>query len=219
MTLENFGCGGATTTSILDAVGCGALAADGVAYPSTTQAAAAVSFINEHHGHIGLITISIGGNDFDGCINQPLTCVTAAMPLMMANIETLTARLRGAAGASVPMIAITYPDVVLGLWTKGAAFHATVLSSITGFKTVINPSYVVAYRDSKVSFVDVTSATGAYIPLRTTTVLKPYGRIPVAVADVCTLTWFCAREDIHPKTKGYGRIAALIATRYIRLVG
>ena len=49
----------------------------------------------------------------------------------------------------------------------------------------------------------MTRATGAYTPLTKTTVSRPYGRIPVAVALACTYTWYCAKGDIHPHTVGY----------------
>ena len=34
--------------------------------------------------------------------------------------------------------------------------------------------------------------------------------VPVPVADVCTLTWYCEFGDIHSRTIGYGVIAKLI---------
>jgi len=62
--------------------------------------------------------------------------------------------------------------------------------------------------------VDVTAATGAYTSLSRTVKLKPYGTIPVPVASVCTLTWFCAKGNIHATTKGYTLIGKLVAARY-----
>ena len=47
-------------------------------------------------------------------------------------------------------------------------------------------------------------------PLTETTTLVPYGEIPKAVAEVCDLTWSCEAQDIHPRSKGYARIAELI---------
>jgi lysophospholipase L1-like esterase len=217
LTLENFGCGGATTTSILHSVGCSGEALDGVPYPSATQEAAALGFIAAHRGRIGLITISIGGNDFDGCIGAAPTCVTDAMPEMRSNIETLSAALRSAVGAHVPIIAITYPDVVLGAWVHGSATHALVEQSLQAFKQTINPTFEAAYAPSHVTFVDVTAATGAYVPLTTLVTHRPYGRIPYAVSRVCTLTWFCQQENIHPKNAGYAEIAALITSAYRQL--
>ena len=70
LTLVNFGCGGATTTSLVSSLGCPDVlphTVGGVTYPSTTQEAAALSFLDAHKGHIGLITVSIGGNDVTAC--------------------------------------------------------------------------------------------------------------------------------------------------------
>jgi lysophospholipase L1-like esterase len=216
LTLENFGCGGATSTSILNTVGCNALATNGVAYPTTTQAQAAINFITAHPGQIGLITISIGGNDFDVCVNasDPISCVGTSMPQMKTNIETLASELRTAAGSSVPMIATTYPDSVLGAWVHAPANQSLASESVFAFKAIINPYLSQAYAASNVVFVDVTTATGAYTALSKTTTLKPYGKIPKAVALVCTYTWFCAKGDIHPTPAGYKFIAGLVAKAY-----
>ena len=62
--------------------------------------------------------------------------------------------------------------------------------------------------------MDVTAATGAYTSLDRTVSTAAYGSIPVPVATVCPLIWFCARGDIHPKTAGYTVIGKLIVARY-----
>jgi len=43
---------------------------------------------------------------------------------------------------------------------------------------------------------------------------KAYGTIPVPVANVCALTWFCAKGDIHPKDAGYTLIGKLLVAMY-----
>ncbi len=70
LQLENFGCGGATTTSLFTQIGCpaGASAAtDGVAYPTTSQVTAVLDYIAAHPGRVELVTVSIGGNDVTSC--------------------------------------------------------------------------------------------------------------------------------------------------------
>ena len=62
--------------------------------------------------------------------------------------------------------------------------------------------------------MDVTAATGAYTPLTRTVRLKPYGTIPVPVATVCSLTWFCSQGNIHAKTTGYTLIGKLVVAKY-----
>jgi len=81
---------------------------------------------------------------------------------------------------------------------------------VTAFSSLINPALKKQYEAVGGSFVDVTAATGAYGPLTTDTTLAPYGSIPVPVAKICELTYFCVYHDIHPRTQGYAIIADLV---------
>src|SRR5215204_3546622 len=68
LKLVNFGCGGETSVSILKRkTKCGGLGPGGVNYAGQTQAAAAERFLRKHRGDVGLITVSIGGNDVTSC--------------------------------------------------------------------------------------------------------------------------------------------------------
>ena len=75
-----------------------------VLYPTTTQAAAAEAFLTAHRGHIGLITVSIGGNDVTACAAQanPISCVGTAVTGITDNVTALAAALRAAAGTPGP---------------------------------------------------------------------------------------------------------------------
>ena len=224
LTLANFGCAGATTTSILDTIGCPAVlphTRGGMAYPTTTQIAAAEAFLTAHRGHIGLITVTIGGNDVTSSAFKPgpISCVGAAVSGITTNVTALASDLRAAAGPGVPIIGLTYPDVILGTYvfpSRSPTAAATSLAnlSVVAFKSLINPALAKAYADSTGSFVDVTAATGAYTSLNRTVRTTAYGTIPVPVATVCALTWFCARGDIHAKTPGYTLIGKLVVARY-----
>jgi len=224
LTLVNFGCGGATTSSILNSVGCPDVlphTVGVVTYPTTTQIAAAQAFLTAHRGHVGLITVTIGGNDVTGCAAQanPVPCVGTAVNNIKANVTTLAADLRAAAGPEVPIIGSTYPDVVLGsyVWPHNPAPPSTVnlaKLSVTAFKLLINPALATAYASSGGSLVDVTAASGAYTSLTRTVNTMTYGVIPVPVASVCALTWFCAQGNIHARTSGYTLIGKLIVARY-----
>jgi lysophospholipase L1-like esterase len=227
LTLANFGCAGATTTSLLNTVGCPALlphTAGGMGYPATTQIAAAVSFISQHKGHIGLITVTIGGNDVVPCAHasNAITCVAGAVAGIKTNVTSTASQLRAAAGPKVPIIGSTYPDVILGTYvypTNPAPAAAVSLAklSVVAFKSLVNPALTTAYASSLGAFVDVTKATGAYTSLARTVRSKTYGTVPVPVASVCTLTWFCAKGDIHPMNKGYTLIGKLITAKYASL--
>jgi lysophospholipase L1-like esterase len=234
MTLVNFGCGGATTASILDTtvvcgVGYGPPAATdaGTVPPGESQAQAAEAFITAHSGQIGLITVSIGGNDVTPCAaaapgnpvngqTDPIACVGAGVATIKTNVTTLVDGLSAAAGPSVPIVGLTYPDVLLGLWVfptfpASASNQQLASESTLAFSLEINPTLQSAYTsvpDGR--FVDVTTATGAYTPLTKLKKLAPFGKIPKAVAEVCKYTWYCSLGNIHANTLGYTEIGKLI---------
>lgn len=224
LTLANFGCAGATTTSLLAHVGCPAVlphTAGGMTYPTTTQIAAATAFIAAHKGHVGLITVSIGGNDVVPCAtaSNPISCLGTAVTTIKTNVTSIASQLRAAAGPKVPIIGSTYPDVILGIYvypTNPGSTGAINLanSSIVAFKALVNPALSQSYATSLGAFVDVTKASGAYTSLKRTVHTKAYGTIPVPVASVCKLTWFCAKGDIHPMNQGYTLIGKLIVAKY-----
>jgi lysophospholipase L1-like esterase len=183
--------------------------------------AAAAAFIAAHKGHIGLITVTIGGNDVVPCASKanPIACVATAVATIKTNVTSIAARLRSAAGSHVPIIGSTYPDVVLGAYvhpTDPASPAAIELAkvSVVAFKALINPTLSQAYATSLGAFVDVTRASDAYTSLKRTVHTAAYGTIPVPVASVCTLAWYCASGDIHPKNAGYTLIGKLIAAKY-----
>jgi lysophospholipase L1-like esterase len=211
LILRNFGCGGATTTSLMSSIGCADVldSPGNVLYPQTTQLAAALAFIHLRHGRIGLITISIGGNDLNGSADNVAPIAN--------NISIIAARLRGAAGKSVPIIGLTYPDVVLANWLSGTGGVDIAEQSIIAFQEVINPDWKAAYASSNVTFVDVTAAFGAYIPLTQLVDYSTYGQIPTAVDRICILTGMCTNTNVHPTNAGYSLMASLIIHAYLKL--
>lgn len=215
LTLVNFACAGATTSSVLHAKGCERrlLGPGAAAYGPKTQVGAAEDFLRAHRGHIALITVVLGGNDIIGCgtKTEPVPCVSAALTKVKANLATLLTGLRTAAGPTAPIVGLTYPDVLLGnLLSHDSALQSTAQLSVVAFKSLINSALKSAYAAVNGRFADVTAATGAYGPLTTTTTLAPYGKVPVPVAKVCQLTYYCQFHDIHPRTPGYALIARLV---------
>lgn len=214
--LVQLACGGATTASILERVGCPRVARGpgGRAYPRATQVAAAERFLAKHRrsGRGGLVTVSIGGNDVTACADapDPLGCTARAVAGIERNVGALVRRLRAAAGPKVRIVGLTYPDVILGAWLRPGG-QELARQSVAAFRGLVNPALERQYESVGGHFVDVTAATGAYGSLDETTTLEPYGTLPVPVARVCVLTYFCSVGDIHATTPGHRLIAELIA--------
>jgi lysophospholipase L1-like esterase len=209
--LVNFGCGGATSDSILSSPGCeGEMRAVGAPQYSVPQAQAAEDFMKAHPGQIALVTVSIGGNDITSCGEDanPVSCLSTRLPKVAANIKTLLTGVRQQVGDSTPIVGITYPDVFLGEKVSGPSTLADL--SVVGFQTLINPTLKGAYQAANAKFADVTQATGAYGSMSETTTVAPYGKLPTPVAKVCQLTYYCQYKDIHPKTAGYELIGQLV---------
>jgi hypothetical protein len=84
--LLNFGCGGATTTSVLQQAGrsVGNAGPDTTSYPTQTQAAAASRFISRRRGRISLISVDYVGNQAShgatSTVSDHLFCTVVSMP-------------------------------------------------------------------------------------------------------------------------------------------
>ena len=247
LTLVNFGCGGATTDSILTFTGvCGVdaygppAATDAGTVPSgDTQEQAAAAFISAHQSQIALVTVSIGGNDVTPCIaaapghpvngqTNAVSCVIAGVNTIKANVKTLVDDLHAALGTSrAPVVGLTYPDVLLGLWVNdngtptyppSTANKTLASESILAFQAFINPGLKTEYTSvAHGQFVDVTKATKGYTPISklgkapsTITGVPEGTKIPKGVIEVCKYTWYCSLGNIHANTLGYTEIGKLI---------
>ena len=211
--LVNFGCGGATTESLLErTTRCPGPGPGGREYTGT-QIAAAERFLRQNRGRVGLVTVSIGGNDVTACarVAEPIPCVVTAVQQIQENVTETAERLRKAAGKKVRIVGTTYPNVLLGQWVGPNANQDLARLSNTAFKDFINPTLKQAYEGAGGRFADVTAASGAYGSLEeTTSRLAGYGTIPLPVAKVCEYTYYCEYRDIHARTNGYRLIAELI---------
>ena len=216
LKLVNFGCGGETSGSLINSGGpdCTRGASPRTGYDGRSQLTAATRYLQRNRRRVAFVTVSIGGNDVTSCArgsSDPVPCVVEAVERIDKNLRTAMRRIRKAAGRRVPIVGITYPDVILGRWLKGTQADRDLASlSAVAFKQFINPTLKKAYASRGGRFVDVTKATGAYTPLDQTVDDPRYGTIPVAVKRVCDLTWFCALGDIHANDKGYRVIAKLV---------
>lgn len=203
MVLQNLGCDGATTVSLLSGGGC--------AYPGVaSQLAAAEQFLDEHPGRVKVITIDIGGNDINHCVVGGVinaTCATAAIGTIGANVTEIMTRLREAA-PDVPIVGMTYYDPYLAAWLAGPAGQAVAQQSVQ-LTTALNQTLTTVYEAAGARVADVAGAFST-TDLSTPATLPGVGTVPLAVARICTWTWMCVpgrSPDIHATTAGYQVIA------------
>lgn len=218
LKVVNFGCGGATVSSMMQQIGCPKAGLGPGAKPfNKTQVAAATDFIRANRKKVALITVSISGNDVTKCVkaSDPVTCVAEATAAIQANLGDAARQLRAAAGKKPVMVGTTYPDVVLGAWVNpgGASAQNIANLSVLAFRSFINPMLEKSYAQGQGQFVDVTKETGAYGDMSVMETLAPYGSIPKPVADVCKISWYCSKADIHLNKTGYGIIAKMVAAK------
>ncbi|OLR92445.1 GDSL-type esterase/lipase family protein [Actinokineospora bangkokensis] len=217
MQLANFGCTGVTSTQLRSEPGCAesALGPNPAPYGGLSQAAAAVEFVKQHKGRIGLVTVVVGGNDVRPCLPiqaaprpDAVPCLQAAVQQLRTNLSAVLGALREAAGPDVPIVGLTYPDMLLGAWVSGGAGGQEIAAaSVAVFRDLLNPALQAEYAAVGAEFVDVTSATDAYVPLAQTTTVPGYGVLPTAVAAACLYTYYCRYGDVHPTFDGHRVIA------------
>ena len=216
----NLSCPGETTGTMLDG-GCPDLAGSGQKYK--VQEAAAVAFLKAHpHARI-LVTLDVGANNIDTCVDSSgafdTTCIAEGVSAAGTQLPEILAKLKAAAGRQVSFVAMNYYDPFLAEWLTGSAGQ-TAAEQSTALSTEFNGVLGEAFAAYHVPVADVSSAFKTTdftdtAPLDGTTV-------PINVANICEWTWMCAPApvgpNIHPNNTGYEVIAKafepLLATRH-----
>jgi lysophospholipase L1-like esterase len=163
-----------------------------------------------------MVTLDIGANDLVGCVsggNVDVGCVIRGSERIQSNLPVIMGRLRRAAAPDTPMAAMTLYDPFLQLYLLPADQEEAL--AINGYARNINEGLVRLFRSSKFRVARVDQAFKSYDTADTTTLAGQPGQVPVAVAEVCRLTWMCAPApvgpNIHANQAGYGVIAAEFA--------
>jgi lysophospholipase L1-like esterase len=211
--LQNLGCDGATTTTLLSG---GGRCAYGDA---SSQLIAAERFLRRHRGQIRVVTIDIGANDVNRCgatgaIDQ--ACSITALSTMSANLGQIVNRLRAAA-PGVRIVGMTYYNPYLAAWLRGPAGQVVAQQSVP-LSTLLNQILTGVYTAAGMRVADVGTAF-ASTDLTTTAELPGVGTVPLAVARICTWTWMCVpgrTPDIHATSTGYQVIADTFLTQIRR---
>ncbi len=208
LTLKELGCLDESTTTMIKGGIC--------KYSKGSQLKQALAFLHQHKGHIAFVTIDIGANDIDNCVSGgvvDLACVAKGVKHIQKNIPKIAAALRKAVGNKVPIIGMTYYDPFLAAWLQGPSGQVLAGQSQALAKSV-NTDIIKAYKPSRVKIANVAIAFKTYTPLSKTTTFH-HQQVPVAVVQVCKLTWMCAPSprgpNIHATVKGYKLIETVFA--------
>jgi lysophospholipase L1-like esterase len=215
LLLEQLGCPGETTTTMLDGGICGYSGDQRTSYTGDTgnQAAAALAFIAAHKGHVPLITLDIGANDLNPCIAKgTISAIAACLPAVLStiskNLATLLAELR-TADPRGEIVGMNYYDPELAYWLTGSAGQTFAADSVE-LSDDFNATLETVYQQYDVPVADVASAfdTSDITNLAT---LPNGASVPRDVAEICALTYECAAPpqgpNEHCDPKGYRVIA------------
>jgi lysophospholipase L1-like esterase len=205
LQLAKLGCPGETSTSFLTGV------PPFCAYSPTPQMQEALAFLAAHHGHVAFITIDIGGNDVDNCLQGTainMTCINAGLTAIAPNLSAILTQLKAAA-PGVPIIGMNLYDPFLALYLQGQ--QGLALSS-EQLSVILNNEFAQVYGAFGVPVADVA---GAFL----TTNMTLIAGVPLDVQEICLLTWMCVPPpvgpNIHANALGYGVIALQFAQQII----
>jgi lysophospholipase L1-like esterase len=206
LRLVKLGCSGETTSTMIKGGIC--------RYPARSQLAQAAAFLRGHRGQVSLITIDIGANDPDSCIQRPTimkiaACVTSSFPQTTENLTKIMSRLRTAAGPAVRVIGMNYYVPALAEWRDGVLGQQVARLAerlVVGYNQLLTAIY--RSYDARVANVFGAFHSGDFTDQVT---LPGLGRLPRNVAAICTYTWECATAprgpNEHARAVGYGVIA------------
>lgn len=201
LQVENLGCGGETTTTMINGGTC-------TKYTTGSQLGDAEAFLKEHRGRVAFATIDIGADDVLGCTSGGTihkACFESGLTRVEANLPLILAGLR-AAGSAVPLVGMTYYDPYLASWLDGSSGQAEARESVRlvaqldGALRAIYTRYGVTVASAFDRFKTNDFAdTGSWDDQT----------VPVNVADICDWTWMCTPggPTIHANDTGYVELA------------
>ena len=216
----NLSCPGETTGTMLGG-GCPDLSGSGQSY--AVQEAAAVAFLKQHQHARILVTLDIGANNIDTCVDSDgaldAACIEQGIGEAGTQLPQILAKLKAAAGRQVSFVGMNYYDPFLADWLTGSTGQAVATESVTvlaDFNDVLDAAYAADH-------IPVADVAGAFKSTDLTGTTSLHGAtVPVDVANICNWTWMCAPApvgpNIHANNTGYSVIArtfeALLVTRH-----
>ena len=201
LTLENLGCSGETTGSLVKGGKC-----DFAAGSQLEQAEKLLKGSDD----VALVTIDIGGNDLLRCVRGgaqiDTACVKSGVATVKKNLPTILKRLRTAAGPDVPVLVLGYYNP----WLAAKALNQPVKGVDAAAKAYTGLSAAIesAATSTGTTFVGLDEAFST----NDTTPTRINGRtVPENAAKICTLTNICTASDIHLTDEGAATVARVLA--------
>eukprot|EP00547_Thalassionema_nitzschioides_P016256 CAMPEP_0194247204 /NCGR_PEP_ID=MMETSP0158-20130606/16217_1 /TAXON_ID=33649 /ORGANISM="Thalassionema nitzschioides, Strain L26-B" /LENGTH=347 /DNA_ID=CAMNT_0038983263 /DNA_START=35 /DNA_END=1075 /DNA_ORIENTATION=+ len=143
----------------------------------TSQVDAAERYMMDHPGEVGLITISIGSNDFSDCIfvDNIQACVFAAFPDVSKNLPEILSRL-GTFG--VPIVGSNTFNPIIAFSLSDDPAIAELGPTTAPLFPIVNGLFEDIYQEFNCSFVDFFAVVNGNI-------------IDEELANVCRKTGMC----------------------------
>jgi lysophospholipase L1-like esterase len=212
LRLVRLGCSGETTKTMMNGGIC--------QYPGGSQLAAAAAFLRAHRGHVFLVTIDIGANDPQDCVQSKgialiSDCITA-MPEAAVNLGSILKALRTAAGPGVRIVGMSYYLPELAVWRKGILGHVLARTSeelAAGYSTLLTRVY--AQAGDQVANVFGAFGTSDFGSMES---VPDVGTVPLNLAKLCEWTWECTPGPRGPNEHANATGYEVIASAFLRVL-
>ena len=203
LALEKLGCPGETTATMVDGGIC--------SYDHGSQLDEAISFLQGHRQFVAFITIDLGANDFN-CAGG--YCIDQGVQSIQANLPSIVARLREAAGPNIPIVGMTLYNPFLANWLTGPEGQQLAIASATQLMGPVNFVIRSIFEAGGASVADIETEFSSN-DFTTQVDLGGGLIVPLNVARICMWTWVCAPApygpDNHANESGYAALARAFA--------
>lgn len=199
--MVNLGCSGETSATFINGSRC-SYGADG-----RSQLKSALSMLTKLKGNVKLVTLDIGANDGQTCVSKTGNIIAAGLQAVATNLPSITKQVRAAVGPNTRIVLLNYYNPFLVTYLQGGD-KKQVAQLSSGLQGVLNSA--IGY-GAATGGGQVADVAGAFDSLNWFTMVKTsYGTLPRNVANICNLTYMCAKGDIHANGTGYTLLAKTV---------
>ncbi len=200
LQLENLGCPGETTTSMISGGVC--------TFTAGNQLAQAEAFLSAHPGQVAFVTMDIGANDIDGCASGGsinVQCVLNGLKAIQTNMPTILHGLTAAYPGKLNLFGMDYYDPFLAYWLNGSSGQS-LAKLTTALVPVLNGDLQGDYAAYGAPTADVQAA---FATMDFATMGTYNGHTyPLNVARICNWTLMCVAGNIHTNPTGHAVLAS-----------